>query len=74
MPLAVEIAPANRHDMKLVTATLAGVMCAWPDTGGHCRLCLDLGYDHDEVRNIVRFIGLIAVIRGRRDEQAGKRD
>lgn len=74
MPLAVEVAPANRHDMKLVVATLANVMCAWPEAGKQSRLCLDLGYDYDEVRYIVRFIGLIPMIRGRRDEQAGKRD
>jgi hypothetical protein len=30
IPLAVEVAPANRHDMKLVAATLVQMMCASP--------------------------------------------
>lgn len=50
VPLEVEIAPANRYDMKLVAATLASVMCARPMDGKAGRLCLDLGYDYDAVR------------------------
>jgi putative transposase len=71
--LAVEVAPANRHDMKLVAATLAGMMCARPPDGRTIRLCVDLGYDYDAVRFIVRAAGFEPVILGRRDERENKR-
>jgi putative transposase len=53
IPFAMKVAPANRHDMKLVAATLAGMMCARPADDRTIRLCLDLGYDYDDVRFIV---------------------
>ena len=73
MPLAVEVAPANRHDMKLVAATLAGMMCARPVDGRTIRLCLDLGYDYEDVRFIVRAAGFEPIILGRRDERENKK-
>lgn len=65
IPLAVEVAPANRHDMKLVAATLAGMMCARPVDGRMIQLCLDLGYDYDDVRFIVRAAELEPIVLGR---------
>jgi transposase len=73
IPLAVEVAPANRHDMKLVAATLASMMCARPVGGGKSKLCLDLGYDYDEVRRIVYMAGFEPVILSRRDEREDKK-
>ncbi|WP_408639505.1 IS5 family transposase [Noviherbaspirillum autotrophicum] len=73
VPLAVEVAPANRHDMKLVAATLAGMMCARPVNGRKSELCLDLGYDYDEVRRIVSMAGFEPIILGRRDERENKK-
>jgi putative transposase len=73
IPLAVEVAPANRHDMKLVAATLAGMMCARPNDGSKSRLCLDRGYDYDEVRRIVCLAGFEPIILGRRDEKQNKK-
>jgi putative transposase len=73
VPLAVEVAPANRHDMKLVAATLANMMCARPADGCKSKLYLDLGYDYDAVRRIVHIAGFDPVILGRRDEQEDKR-
>lgn len=73
MQLAVEVAPANRHDMKLVAVTLAGMMCARPVDERTIRLCLDLGYDYDDVRFIVRAAGFEPVILGRYDERANKK-
>ncbi len=69
MPLAIEVAAANRHDMKLVTATLAHMMCAQPDGRRKSKLCLDLGYDYEEVRQIVHIAGFEPVIVGRREEK-----
>ena len=73
MPLAVEVAPANRHDMKLVAATLVHMMCAFPVDGRPMRLCLDLGYDYAEVRRIVGLAGIEPVILSRRDEKENKK-
>lgn len=73
IPLSVEVAPANRHDMKLVMTTLVGMMCACPLDERTKTLCLDLGYDYDEVRHLVRLAGFEPVVMGRRDEQENKR-
>jgi putative transposase len=71
--LAVEVAPANRHDMKLVMLTLAKMMCASPVESKVSKLCLDLGYDYDEVKRIVRLAGLEPVIQSRRAEKEDKK-
>lgn len=73
VPLSVEVAPANRHDMKLVAETLANMMCARPLDDRTIRLCLDLGYDYEEVRHIVRLAGFEPVILGRHEERENKR-
>jgi putative transposase len=56
MPLALIVAGANRHDMKLVEATLNGIMIErptpTPEQPQH--LCLDAGYDYDAVYETVR--------------------
>ncbi|WP_192805327.1 IS5 family transposase [Noviherbaspirillum aerium] len=73
VPLALEVAAANRHDMKLVSATLAHMMCAQPDGRRRSNLCLDMGYDYEEVRQIVDIAGFEPVILGRREEQENKK-
>jgi len=70
IPIAVAIDGANRHDMKLVRSTLDGIMMKRPvptrrEPQG---LCLDKGYDFDEVRAIVREFGFTAHIRTRGEE------
>lgn len=67
---------ANRHDMKLVEATLGSIPVDRPrptrkDPQG---LCLDKGYDFDDVRDLAREFGYTAHIRARGEEaQAIKR-
>ena len=73
IPLAIDVAPANRHDMKLVGATLARMMCARPIDWLASKLCLDLGYDYNEVRCIVHMAGFDPDILGRRDENENKK-
>lgn len=73
VPLAVEVAPANRHDMKLAAPTLAGLMCAKPVEGPATKLCLDLGYDYDEVRRTASIAGYEAVVLSRRNEKQNKK-
>jgi transposase len=58
--------------MKLVAATLVRMMCARPRDGRTIKLGLDLGYDYDVVRRLVRLAGFEPVILSRRDEKENK--
>lgn len=55
IPLAVVLAPANRHDMKLFEKTLAAQQLAPEESEVELprHLCLDRGYDYDEIREII---------------------
>ena len=70
IPLALAIEGANRHDMKLVKPTLEAIMVERPEpTAAKPQgLCLDKGYDFDEVRSIVEAFGFTAHIRARGEE------
>lgn len=61
IPIAIAIEGANRHDMKLTEATLAAQRIIPNDTDVH-HLCLDKGYDYDEVREIVKAWGYVGHI------------
>ncbi len=77
LPLAVVIEGANRHDMKLVRETLETIQVKRPEPTPEQPqgLCLDKGYDFDEVREIVQEFGFTAHIRTRGEEaQAIKRE
>jgi transposase len=53
-PLGVAVAGANRHDMKLVEATLDSMPTGRPDPEQvEQNLCLDKGYDYPEVEELV---------------------
>jgi transposase len=52
IPLAVVLAPANRHDIKLFEATLEARLVLPPVVSQH--LCLDKGYDSAKVRETAR--------------------
>lgn len=81
VPIGLAIDGANRHDMKLVRSTLESLVGQrpTPDDDHPQGLCLDKGYDYDEVRDIVLEFGFTAHIRGRGEEaqmlvrEAGKR-
>ena len=74
IPLAVAIDGANRHDMKLVVATLDGIVVTrpFPDDTGPQHLCLDAGYDYAAVRDAAAARGYDAHIRGRGEERVAK--
>lgn len=85
IPVGLVVEGANRHDMKLVEATLESVPASiearrllhwqalnWDGGNGEQGLCLDAGYDYDEVREIVYSFGYTAHIRPRGEEQAAK--
>jgi putative transposase len=69
---------ANRHDMKLVEATLESIPAEAgrpePDADAPQGMCLDKGYDYDEVRALVAEFGFTAHVKARGEEaQALKR-
>ena len=70
MPLALAIDGANRHDMKLVRKTLEDLPWGRPQPTAKCpqRLCMDKGYDFQEVRDLVAEFGLTAQILSRGGE------
>ena len=71
------VAGANRHDMKLVRVTLEQIVVVRPTPTAEQPqgLCLDKGYDYDEVRATVAEFGFTAHIRSRGEEaQALKRE
>jgi len=76
VPIGLAVDGANRHDMKMVEATLASVPVEWPQpTPEHPQnLCLDKGYDFDAVRELVAAYHIIAHIKARGVEAAEKRD
>ncbi len=77
MPISLAVAGANRHDMKLVRDTLSSLVVERPEptTEQPQGLCLDKGYDYQEVRDIVAEFGFTAHIKGRSEEaQASKRE
>ena len=80
MPIGVELAGANRHDMKLTDSTLASqpptvqaARQAWQEADVEQHLCLDAGYDYREVRAVVAAHGYTAHIRPRGEEAQAKK-
>jgi transposase len=77
VPLGLSIEGANRHDMKLTRPTLESIPIERPQPTAEevQNLCLDAGYDYDEVRDTVCEFGFTAHIRSRGEEaQAIKRE
>lgn len=71
IPLAVAVEGANRHDMKLLAATLDGIVVTRPEPRAEepQHLCLDAGYDYAAVRDVAAARAYDAHIRGRGDER-----
>jgi putative transposase len=70
VPLGLEVAGANRNDMKLVRATIESMVVERPEPTEEQPqgMCLDKGYDYEEVRAILREFGFTAHIRSRGEE------
>jgi putative transposase len=70
VPIGLTIESAHRHDMKLVRGTLQSRVGVRPaPTPDHPQgLCLDAGYDYDEVYAILQEFGFTAHVRSRGDE------
>ena len=77
MPLGLAVDGANRHDMKLVRATIESIVVQRPEPTEEQPqgMCLDKGYDYDEVRETLVEFAFTAHIRSRGEEaQALKRE
>lgn len=77
MPLGLVVDGANRHDMKLVQATIESMVVKRPEPTEEQPqgMCLDKGYDYQEVREILAEFGFTAHIRSRGEEaQAWKQE
>lgn len=74
IPIAVVVAGANRHDMKLLADTLDAVVIERPEPSEELpqHLCADKGYDYDACHQQALDHGYIAHIRSRSDERHEK--
>ena len=70
VPIGLAVAGANRHDMKLVRATIESIVVERPAPTDEQPqgMCLDKGYDFQEVRDILAEFGFTAHIRARGEE------
>ena len=70
VPIGLTVAGANRNDMKVVRATIASIVVERPEPTAEQPqgLCLDKGYDFQEVRDILAEFGCTAHIRARGEE------
>ncbi len=77
IPVGLAVAGAHRHDMKLVRVTVDSIPVPRPAPTPEQPqgLCLDKGYDYDEVRQTMQEFGFTTHIRSRGEEaQAIKRE
>ena len=72
VPVGLAVEGANRNDMKLTRATLESIPAEAgrppPTPEAPQGLCLDKGYDFDEVREIAAEFGFTAHVRSRGEE------
>ncbi len=70
LPIGLVIEGANRHDMKLMRPTIESIIVDRPEPSEEQpqEMCLDKGYDYDEVRDILHEFGFTAHIRPRGEE------
>ena len=81
MPIGLAVEGANRNDMKLVRETIENIVTERPEPTKEepQGMCMDKGYDFQEVRDILIEFGFTAHIRSRGEEakelaaEAGKR-
>jgi len=70
LPVGLAVEGANRNDMKMVEATLESIPIERPEPTAEQPqgMCMDKGYDYDEVRELVAEFGFTAHIRSRGEE------
>jgi putative transposase len=70
VPVGLAVEGANRNDMKLVGETLGSIPIERPEPTPEQPqgMCMDKGYDYEEVRQIVEEFGFTAHIKARGEE------
>ena len=70
MPIGLAVDGANRNDFKLMGVTIESIAVERPEPTDDTPqgMCLDKGYDYDEVRELLTEFGFTAHIRGRGEE------
>ncbi len=70
VPIGLVVDGANRHDMKLLEATIESIVVERPEPTQEQPqgMCLDKGYDFEEVRDTLVEFGFTAHIRSRGEE------
>jgi putative transposase len=70
LPVGLDVDGANRNDMKMVEATLESIPVERPkpSAGQPQGMCMDKGYDYDEVREIAAEFGFTAHISSRGED------
>lgn len=70
VPIGLAVAGANRNDMKLLRETLESIVVERPQPTAEQPqgMCLDKGYDYQEVRDTLTEFGFTAHIRSRSEE------
>ena len=70
VPLGLAVDGANRNDFKMTRETIASIAVERPDPSPETPqgLCLDKGYDYNEVRDLLDEFGFTAHIRARGEE------
>ena len=70
VPIGLAVDGANRNDFKMARETIESIAVERPDPTPDTPqgLCLDKGYDYDEVRELLDEFGFTAHIRARGEE------
>ena len=74
VPVGLAVAGANKNDFKLLVETLLSIPVGRPESceAALQHLCLDKGYDFEEVRRLAEAFGFVAHIRSRGEEAEAK--
>jgi putative transposase len=72
VPVGLAVEGANKNDFKMVRETLESIPIERPEPTPEKPqgMCLDKGYDYDEVRDLLCAFGFTAHIRARGEEAA----
>ena len=75
VPVGLSVAGANRNDFKLLAETFQNIPVVRPKPTKRRpqHVCLDKGYDYEEVRAILQAYGFVAHIRSRGEEAKAKK-
>jgi putative transposase len=74
VPVGLCVAGANKNDFKLLAETLQSLPVPRPEPRAEApqHLCLDKGYDYEEVRALAAACGFVAHIRPRGEDTEAK--